>query len=396
MGIRVDSNLSARTSTHFQSHVLKRSPCQLDLASIFNSFSIQSSNNHQRSSHLHTAQQHVPVVRYTTNNNIERRLGFATRYEQRQAFRNNRLHSTSPTHSANDDNTFRLISQSESPSQAPSQLSSAYAYFSTHLRNIKRQKQCSSNLVDRVDAHRQNQQSAVQCNGDRKMREVDRMLHSLKINYSADQMMFFTHMKEAVMPAVYKDEWESNAARVMELHNLKRVKRFVKMMTPRRMGKTTAVAAFVLSLLVGAPGIEISVFSTGQRASSSLMETVKRMMSVIPELSRKICREDQENLYIAAKPLPKGCSAKSEAANRARTMTTTSRLHSFPDSVDGKSLAFTTLHSHCFTSQPAPRFALMLSKRLQTLVTRLCTSNAERSACFILFAHSNSNGSAAT
>lgn len=190
------------------------------------------------------------------------------------------------------------------------------------------------------------------------------MLHALKINYAPHQMMFFQHMKQAIMPAVYKDEWETNASRVMEMHKIDRVGRFCMFNTPRRMGKTIAVSAFVVSVLIGAPGIEISVFSTGQRASSSLMETVKRMMSVMPDLQRRICREDQENLYIAAKPLPHGCSAKSEAANRARTLTTTSRLHSFPDSVEGQFLhrsrtAHTypqrSMHTNCGRFSPSTR-----------------------------------------
>lgn len=338
----------ATGSTHGAAHAgRRRAAGALNLESMLSGLSLQSS-------HAAFAQRDAPRIKPSRPGSFV----FATRADQR--FEHGRAatraaaaaggRAFSPHAPAT---SFRLNSAHDSETLGPSQLTTLYAYFDEKLREEKRARESTDTLLDRVDAHKHKDNSKGLCRGDYKMREIDRMLHSLKINYSRDQMMFFQHMKQAVMPAVYKEEWEANAARVMEMHKIDRVGRFCMFNTPRRMGKTTAVAAFVVSVLIGAPGIEISVFSTGQRASSSLMETVKRMMSVIPELQRRICREDQENLYMAAKPLPQGCSAKSEAANRARTLTTTSRLHSFPDSVEGQFKHRARSHTHTHTYRAA-------------------------------------------
>jgi hypothetical protein len=59
------------------------------------------------------------------------------------------------------------------------------------------------------------------------------------------------------------------------------------------------VAIFVLALLLCVPDFRTCVFSTGKRASGSLMETCVDFLKVVPEGTDRIFRHNEEKLYIS-------------------------------------------------------------------------------------------------
>ena len=64
--------------------------------------------------------------------------------------------------------------------------------------------------------------------------------------------------------------------------------------TPRRFGKTWSVAMFVAALLYCVPNMWISVFSTGQRASSSLLDLAHKFVCSLKDGSKRVKKKNQE------------------------------------------------------------------------------------------------------
>jgi tRNA(Met) C34 N-acetyltransferase TmcA len=104
-------------------------------------------------------------------------------------------------------------------------------------------------------------------------------------------------------------------------------------MTPRRFGKSTAVACFVAALLLERPGIRIAVFSPGSRASSGLMEIILSMLEFAGVLGR-ILKHNDEKLYLAANDFADGITRGSTAAKKLHSHPSTSKLLSFPSGVN--------------------------------------------------------------
>ncbi|KAK3252901.1 hypothetical protein CYMTET_37824 [Cymbomonas tetramitiformis] len=73
---------------------------------------------------------------------------------------------------------------------------------------------------------------------------------------------------------------------------------YVLIVTPRRWGKTTSVGMFVAALLLSTPEMWVSIFSTGQRASSGLLDMVYKMVCAVPGGSARVARKNQEQLFI--------------------------------------------------------------------------------------------------
>ena len=139
--------------------------------------------------------------------------------------------------------------------------------------------------------------------GDECLKTLELALNSFKgIERSRDQVRFHTAFINACLPHIYGSQWTQRAAIVMAERNLTCIDSEVMCMTPRRFGKTWAVAMFVAGLLCSVPNIRIAIFSTGQRASSSLTDTIKDFLKKLPVYSN--FTEDkcnQEKLFIKHK-----------------------------------------------------------------------------------------------
>ena len=72
--------------------------------------------------------------------------------------------------------------------------------------------------------------------------------------------------------------------------------------TPRRFGKTTAVAMFVSAFALACPGTTTAIFSTGRRASNLLLQQIKGMLLSIPGVEGRIVLSNVENIVIQDGP----------------------------------------------------------------------------------------------
>lgn len=175
--------------------------------------------------------------------------------------------------------------------------------------------------------------------GDARLAKLRWLLDNFGVRRSVEQKQFHEAYIRACLPWIYGDEFEANYARIMQENAIKKLIQNVLGLAPRRFGKTWAIAMFVAAMLLVVTGIEISIFSTGKRASGSLTERVKMFMLQIPgssEAYERICKETQEDLFVAAAPLSGQQGKKGTEASKARSLISTSKLHSLPGGSTGE------------------------------------------------------------
>lgn len=173
------------------------------------------------------------------------------------------------------------------------------------------------------------------CEGDIRLQAIRKLLDSVGIIRSSDQIAFHEAFLAACLPKIYKEKWSENSVRVMRDMKLKEIEYEVLAMTPRRWGKTWSVALFCLALLVCVPGIKICVFSTGKRASGGLMQIVLDFLSKLPDGLSRVKKQNQEELFIG-QPTTDQKGKRASSAEIASDAENISKLFSFPSSVAGK------------------------------------------------------------
>jgi len=177
----------------------------------------------------------------------------------------------------------------------------------------------------------------IGCSGDRRLAAIRDCLNLLVDERSPDQTVMHDAFILAVLPLIYGKEWESNCIRVMQEHNITRIRSEVICLTPRRFGKTYAVAMFATALLLHCPGIIICIFSTGNRASTFMREIILKMMMRIPGALNRIIKKTQEKLYLAPTDVHQERRHRN-SRNKLLQRPGVAELHSFPSSVAGKLL----------------------------------------------------------
>lgn len=175
--------------------------------------------------------------------------------------------------------------------------------------------------------------------GDIKLQNIRYHLNHFKDwTRSSDQKLFHQHFLTACLPHIYGKDWAANGARVMASLGLDKIDYEVLIQTPRRFGKTIAVAMFVAVLALDVPGIKQSIFSTGSRASKAMVDRVLQFCGYVDggkHMARKI-KHSKEELMFSAQPLGKGAGPNSALAKAAETADDTSQIRSYPASIDSK------------------------------------------------------------
>jgi hypothetical protein len=156
--------------------------------------------------------------------------------------------------------------------------------------------------------------------GDAYMREVERILDSFEGYKRSDaQKDFHKAFLTAVLPHIYgQTDFERYGERVKRERGITEMQQEVLVCCPRRFGKTTAVSMFVAAMLYVVPDTWISCFSTGQRASTTLLDQAARFFGTLPGAKDRILKKNQEQFFI-----------------RGKDSSDVRRFHSFPSSVAG-------------------------------------------------------------
>ena len=138
--------------------------------------------------------------------------------------------------------------------------------------------------------------------GDAYLREVERLLDSFEGYARSDaQKDFHEAFMNAVLPHIYGTaDFERYGERIKRERGIAELQQEVLCCCPRRFGKTTAVSMFVAVLLYVVPDMWISCFSTGQRASTTLLDQAARFFGTLPGAREKVMKKNQEQFFIRA------------------------------------------------------------------------------------------------
>ena len=212
----------------------------------------------------------------------------------------------------------------------------ACGQLADRLESEEEERRKRLKVVSRVDYVTDPLFGTDQCSGDRRLADFNTTLDSFRWQRTAAQIMFHDLFTNAVLKQIYGVEWEANAVRVMKEQGMRKLHTEVMVMTPRRYGKTVSVAMWVVAALLHIPGVEIGIFSTGQRASTSLMAMAYGFLQEIPGAERRVVKSTDKDLFVCQDPLPDGMSMKSALAQQRARLPTTAKLHSFPSNVEGE------------------------------------------------------------
>jgi hypothetical protein len=204
------------------------------------------------------------------------------------------------------------------------------------VKTIELKEDAQRALVSRESYSTNPMRDLQRSSGDDRLRGMMRDLDRFGVVRTGVQKLFHFWFTQAILELIYGDEWDTNALRVMEDMGLNSINHEVTVMTPRRFGKTYAVAMFVVAVLLNVPGIRIGIFSTCKRASGSLMKIAMKFINEVPGAERRVCKYSGEEMCICAEPLPAGKSVNSGEARRRQALKTTSQVNSYPGGVVGK------------------------------------------------------------
>ena len=113
---------------------------------------------------------------------------------------------------------------------------------------------------------------------------LDIALRSMDVERSEMQIRFHNAFTQASLRFICRDDPSANLEEIMKQKGWTNTKQQVLCLTPRRFGKTYAVAMFAAAILVTIPGSEQAIFSTGRRASQKMLETIHMFVVALKKI----------------------------------------------------------------------------------------------------------------
>lgn len=153
-------------------------------------------------------------------------------------------------------------------------------------------------VVD-AEVERQRKRSACVASGAAQLAELFRLLDSFPgLTRSKVQKQLHLGMCGSILQRVFCNESDSEMKMAQVQYKIKSSKQQFMAITPRRFGKTTAVAMFCAAFALAVPGSVTAIFSTGRRASNLLLQQIKSMLVSIPGAEAKITSSNVETIHL--------------------------------------------------------------------------------------------------
>lgn len=134
--------------------------------------------------------------------------------------------------------------------------------------------------------------------GTAKLKELCRLLDAFGMTRSRVQKQLHNGMIGSVLQRIYYGESDAEMKLGMAMYKIQSCRQQFMAITPRRFGKTTAVAMFVCAFALAVPGTVTAIFSTGRRASNLLLQQIKSMLLCIPGADQKIVSSNVETIML--------------------------------------------------------------------------------------------------
>lgn len=138
--------------------------------------------------------------------------------------------------------------------------------------------------------------------GDVRLANIRKFLDHVKgYDRSEMQKQFHESFLQAVALHLYKDDPEVDMDKICSMNEWPNLKQQVLCLTPRRFGKTTAVAMFVAAYFLSVEKAQLCIFSTGKRASDAMLDKIHEFIKLIDEDlgtdHNSLCKRRGEFLY---------------------------------------------------------------------------------------------------
>ena len=115
---------------------------------------------------------------------------------------------------------------------------------------------------------------------------------------SHHQKQFHECFIRACLRSIYGDEYARNEQELLRRFEVASFKTEVMIVTPRRFGKTFAVAQYCAAYTAGVLGKEVAIFSTGRRASKKMLDLVWRFLEPIMPATQKVVSRNVEEIVL--------------------------------------------------------------------------------------------------
>ena len=136
--------------------------------------------------------------------------------------------------------------------------------------------------------------------GEKRLKALIEHLNKLDKWYkrSSGQRKFHKAFIGACLKKIYGDEIYRNLGRLLIEYDLQELQQDVLVVSTRRYGKTMAVALYVAAYILTQPNAEISIFSTGRRASRKILALIWQMVVKLAGTPSVVVRFNEENLEV--------------------------------------------------------------------------------------------------
>lgn len=119
------------------------------------------------------------------------------------------------------------------------------------------------------------------------------------IERSETQVIVHRKMLMALLPLIYKGDWEHHRERIMAHYKLKQYKQFFFWSASRRDGKSYAKSMMLASCMHALPALRAAVFSISDRVSSWMMELVLQWYYRLPNARSRVVKKNHETFVVS-------------------------------------------------------------------------------------------------
>lgn len=170
-----------------------------------------------------------------------------------------------------------------------------FAQHVHHLRTMHvASRECALRITSALEP-----KSNKRNRGDAVAEDLLESLDKFGVTRTPGQKTFHREFFKACLPHIYgSDVFENDRERILHKFGFTDIRYEVLVVCPRRWGKTYSVALFIAAMAWTVPDMWISIFSTGQRASTSLLELVSKFLATIGNgTENRILSKNNERVY---------------------------------------------------------------------------------------------------
>lgn len=113
-----------------------------------------------------------------------------------------------------------------------------------------------------------------ECSGEMRIRDLHKYLDQMPLKRGDQQAEMHDLMIKTITPGLYGDDWLKEEARVLKENGWEPISKMGMVSTPRRFGKTIALAMFAAAYVMVMPKCEVLIYSTGKRISDSMQAKI--------------------------------------------------------------------------------------------------------------------------